>query len=48
LPEALDHEPEVAIADFGIQYSANDIAIRRPQVKEALVVLSGNGVPGVG
>ena len=48
LPEPLYHEPEIAISDFGVQYSANHIAIGRPQVKKTLVELSGNGVPRVG
>jgi len=44
LSELLHHKPQVAIADFRVQHSADSISFRRPQVQQALVVFSRDGV----
>jgi hypothetical protein len=48
LPEALDHEAKIAIADLGIQYSPHGVPLSRPEMQQALVVLAGDGVLRVG
>jgi hypothetical protein len=44
MPQFLYHEAQRAIADFGIQNPPDGIAFRRPQVQQALVLFSRDGV----
>ena len=48
VPKLLHHEPQAAIADFGVQYPPDGIPFRRPQVKQAFVVFAGDRVLRVG
>lgn len=48
MPEALDHEAKIAIADLGVEHTAHGVALGGPEMQQALVVLAGDGVLGVG
>ena len=48
VPKLLHHEPQAAIADFGVQNPPDGIPFRRPQVKQAFVVFAGDRVLRVG
>src|ERR1700690_195108 len=46
-PEALHHQAEYLILNLQIEHTPHYVALRRPQMEEALVVLAGNGVLGM-
>src|ERR1700746_682788 len=48
VPKLLHHEPQAAIADFGVQNPPDGIPFRRPQVKQAFVVFAGDRVLRIG
>jgi hypothetical protein len=44
LPEALDHQAEIAIAEFGVEHAAHCVPLGGPEIQQAVVVLARHGV----
>ena len=48
LAQALHHQPQAAIAEFGIHYSPHHVSLRGPEMQKALVVLARDAVLRIG
>ncbi len=48
LAEALHEQSQRSAFHFGVEHAANRVALGRPEVQQALVVVAGNGVFGLG
>jgi hypothetical protein len=47
LAQSRDRKAQGAILDFGFQHAAHGISLRRPKMKQAAVVLAGDGILGL-